>query len=264
MEYYYTELENIGYFIIYNNKWGDKHMIKFALCDDNSQILSKLKERLETIFFQRDFDAEVVFTTTNPTNLVDFISKNDVNVLFLDIDLNSQSTGIDIAKEIRKNNKSIYIIFLTGHFEYIVSAFECKTFDFIQKPFSFSRLESTIIRLFEDLNANEAKFIKLNNKNKLINQDLINFIQKDGMRAIYHLNSTKIASYGSFSKISISLPNNFVRCHKSYMVNMNNISNVDLTNNTIYFKHSSNIGCFIGPKYKNKFLEVLNNHGNIK
>ena len=239
-------------------------MIKFALCDDDVQSLSRLEKTLENIFIRDDLDASVVFTTSNPEKLLDFISRNEVNVLFLDIDLNSQFNGIDIAKEIRKNNKSIYIIFITGHFEYIVSALECKTFDYIQKPSSPSKIENTVLRLFEDLNANTSKFIPLNNKHKLINQNLVNYIQKDGMRTTYYLGHSSIESYGSFNKIRESLPNNFVRCHKSFIVNVNNISNVDLTNNTIFFNHSAGSVCYIGPKYKNNFLEVLNNYGNIK
>ncbi len=239
-------------------------MIKFALCDDNSLLLSKLKEMLEIIFFKNNLDANVVFSTNTASKLINFISQNEVDVLFLDIDLNSKSNGIDIAKRIRENNKFMYIIFITGHFEYIISAFECKTFDFIQKPFSLSKLEKTVLRLFEDINSNTQKFITLSNKKYLINQNLINYIQKDGMRAIYCLSSSNIQTYGSFTKISKSLPNNFVRCHKSFIVNIHNISNVDLTNNTIFFKCSSNSTCFIGPKYKNNFMEVLNNYGNIK
>lgn len=239
-------------------------MIKFALCDDNTQLLDKLKEFLEIIFFRNNLDAAIVFTTDAASKLIDFVSQNEVNVLFLDINLNSQANGIDVAKQIRQNNKSIYIIFLTGHFEYIVSAFECKTFDFIQKPFSLSKLESTILRLFDDIFANNQKFIKLNNKKKLVNQNLINYIQKDGMKTIYSLSSSTIESYGSFNKLSESLPYNFVRCHKSFIVNVNNISNVDLSNNTIFFKYPPTSKCFIGPKYKSNFMEVLNNYGNVK
>lgn len=239
-------------------------MIKFALCDDNSQLLSKLKELLEIIFFQNDLDADIVFTTDIAHDLIDYINNNEVNVLFLDIDLNCQVNGIEIAKQIRQSNKSVYIIFLTGHFEYIVSAFECKTFDFIQKPFSLSKIEGTVLRLFEDIYANNQKFIKLNNTKKLINQDLINYIQKDRMKIIYFLNSSTIESYGSFNKIHESLPCNFVRCHKSFIVNLNNISSVDLSNNTIFFKCPPDSKCFIGPKYKDNFMEVLNNYGNTK
>ena len=153
-------------------------MIKFALCDDNTQLLDKLKEFLEIIFFRNNLDAAIVFTTDAASRLIDFVSQNEVNVLFLDINLNSQANGIDVAKQIRQNNKSIYIIFLTGHFEYIVSAFECKTFDFIQKPFSLSKLEKTILRLFEDINSNTQKFITLSNKKHLINQNLINYSKR--------------------------------------------------------------------------------------
>ena len=239
-------------------------MIKFALCDDNNQLLSKLKELLETIFFRNNLDAGIVLTTDTASQLVSFINKNEVDVLFLDIDLNSKVNGIEIAKQIRQNNKSMYIIFLTGHFEYIVSAFECKTFDFIQKPFSLTKIEGTVLRLFEDIYANNQKFIRLANSRKLVNQNLINYIEKDGMKTIYYLGSSAIKSYGSFNKISKALPTNFVRCHKSFIVNINNISNVDLTNNTIFFKFSSKSSCFIGPKYKNSFMEVLDNYGNVK
>ena len=238
-------------------------MVNFVLCDDNIQLLSKLKDMLESIFIKYDLNACIKFTTNKIDDLISFVNTNNVEVLFLDIDLDSDCNGIELAKEIRKNNKFIYIIFVTGHFEYIISAYECKTFDFIQKPFTQSKLESTILRLFDDINANTTKFIKLNNKHKLVNQNLVNYIQKDGMKAIYSMNSGSIESYGSFKEISNSLPNNFVRCHKSFIVNIDNISNIDLKSNTIFFKDSTSSTCFIGPKYKNNFMEVLNNYGNI-
>lgn len=239
-------------------------MINFVLCDDNIQLLDKLKIMLEAIFVKYDFDACVSFCSNDAEALLKFINSNQIDVLFLDIDLNEKYNGIDVAKEIRKINKNFYLIFITGHFEYIVSAYECKTFDFIQKPFSQSKLEKTIVRLFDDFNGNNIKFIKLDKKHELINESLINFIEKNGMKTIYNMSSGNVESYGSFNHIDDKLPNNFVRCHKSFIVNVDNISNIDLKNNTIFFKGSQNSKCFIGPKYKNNFMEVLNNHGNIK
>lgn len=239
-------------------------MINFVLCDDNIQILSKLKSTLESIFMQYNLDACVTFTTSKIDDLISFVNSNTVDVLFLDIDLNSSYTGIELAKEIRKKNKFVYIIFITAHFEYIVSAYECKTFDFIQKPFSKSRLESTILRLFDDINANTTKFIRLNNKYKLINQNLVNYIQKEGMKIIYYMNSGSIETYGSFREIISLLPNNFIRCHKSFIANIDNISNIDFKCNTIYFKNSQLVKCYIGPKYKDKFMEVIKKYGTLK
>lgn len=239
-------------------------MVNFVLCDDNSQLLSKLKDMLESIFMKYDLDASVLYTTTSASSLINFVNNNNVDVLFLDIDLDAHHNGIELAKEIRKTNKLIYLIFITGHFEYIISAYECKTFDFIQKPFTQSKLENTVLRLFDDLEYNTSKFIKLSNKKELINQSLVNYIQKDGMKTIYNMESGIMESYGSFANISSDLPSNFVRCHKSYIVNINNISTVDLKCNTIYFKDSKESKCYIGPKYKSKFMEVLNDYGNIK
>ena len=239
-------------------------MISFVLCDDNLQVLSQLKHILESIFLKHDLDASVVYATTGVADLQNFVDSNKVDVLFLDIDLNSKLNGIDFAKYIRKIDKSVYLIFVTGHFEFIVSALECKTFDFIQKPFTKSKIEKTVLRLFDDIEFNSSHFLKLSNKNELINQSLVNFIQKDGMKTIYNMASGTIEAYGSFSNIENSLPNNFVRCHKSFIANMDNISNIDFRHNTVYFKNGPNSKCFIGPKYKNNFMEVLNNYGNIK
>ena len=95
-------------------------MIKFVICDDNKQLVSKLRVLLESIFTKYNFDACVEYTTTNGTNLRKYINSNKIDVLFLDIDLNSKYNGIELAKDIRKNNKSLYLIFITGHFEYII------------------------------------------------------------------------------------------------------------------------------------------------
>lgn len=239
-------------------------MINFVLCDDNTSLLSKLKDLLEGIFAKYDLDGHVSFTTNNIDELINFVNTKPSDVLFLDIDLNSKFNGIEVAKEIRKHNKNLYLIFLTGHFEYIVSAYECKTFDYLQKPFSRTKIEKTVLRLFDDLNYNSSNFIKLSNKHDIVNQTLVNYIQKDGMKSIYNTSCGQIEAYGSFGKISQSLPKNFVRCHKSFIVNIDNISTIDFKNNIISFKDSNDSHCFIGPKYKNKFMEVLNDYGNIK
>lgn len=61
--------------------------------------------------------------------------------------------------------------------------------------------------------------------------------------------------YSSFSKIQDCLPENFVRCHKSFIVNIKNIIGINAVTNTILFPNNSS--CFIGAKYKNEILEVL-------
>ena len=239
-------------------------MLNFVICDDNKSTLDRLSKLLESLFIKHHIDAEVSGTFSGPDNLLEFFKSNNVNVLFLDIDLKSDISGIDLANEIRKVNKDVYIIFTSAHLEYILVAYQCKTFDFIPKPLTAERVEETILRLMDDINGNIKKnsFIRIDNKNTIINEDNINFIKKDGMTLVFYTNTRTYETYSSFNKISAELPSNFVRCHKSYIANINNITDVKMSDNTVSFQDDNgNAKCFIGPKYKNNFMEVLKNDG---
>ena len=230
----------------------DKYMLSFVLCDDNSSILDRLDKILDSIFIKHNIDAEVSYTDTKPEDVLSYMKDNTVNVLFLDIDLKSNMSGIDLASQIRKVNKQVYVIFTSAHLEYILIAYKCKTFDFIPKPISLERVEETILRLMDDINNGGKKntFIRIDNKNTIINQDSINFIKKDGMKLVFYTDTRVYEAYSSFNKIATSLPQNFVRCHKSYIANINKIADIQSNDNTIIFNgHNNKDKCFIGPKY---------------
>lgn len=233
-------------------------MLNFALCDDNSNVLAKLEKMLESIFINKNFDAQVALSTTRPEELINYIRNHTVNVVFLDIDLKSKVSGIDLANMIRKRDKNMYIIFTTGHLEYGLLAYKCKTFDYLPKPITVERLEDTLIRLFEDVTDTQANFVRLDNNKTIIKQDGIQYIQKDGMKVIFHTDTRDYETYSSFKKILPQLPNQFVQCHKSYIVNTQKITDINTTNSTIYLNHNENVKCYIGPKYKNQFMEVFN------
>ena len=70
--------------------------------------------------------------------------------------------------------------------------------------------------------------------------------------------------YQKCDKIEKKLPKNFVRCHKSYIANMDRIKGVEASENIISFDKNNHMFCSIGPKYKTKFMEELKNYGNIE
>lgn len=237
---------------------GDGKMLSFVLCDDNLTVLNKLSYMLENILMQYDYDASIVYKCNNADSLLKYLNQHTVDVLFLDINLKNKLSGLDIAEQIRKTNKDMYIIFTTGHLEYALVAYKYKTFDYIPKPFVSERLELTISRLFDDIQSNTAKFIKVGNSPIIIKEEDVLYIKKDNMKLIYHTHLNDYSSYVSFNKIEAKLPENFVRCHKSYIVNIGAIDHIDTFNNNIFLIHD-NI-CPIGPKYKNNFMEVVNNY----
>lgn len=236
-------------------------MLNIVLCDDNLNTLNRLSKMLETIFMKDSYEAQIGFCSDDVHKILDYVERNKVDVLFLDIDLKTDISEIKLAEKIRKNNKNVYIIFTTAHLEYAMVAYKCKTFDFLAKPITLARLEDTVKRLFEDINGMPKKYIKIDSKNTIVDQNEIQYIKRDGMKLVFHSAFKDYETYSSFNKINDNLPDNFVRCHKSYIANINLIKDVDPVINTVCFDEHST--CEIGPKYKKDFMEVLNNHGNI-
>lgn len=237
-------------------------MLNFVICDDNLHILDKLSKMLEDIFARYNYDAKVGFKSDNVDEILHYVDTNKTDVMILDINLKAGKTGLEIAEVVRKKNKNVYLIFTTAHLEYAMMAYRFKTFDYLAKPITFERLEDTIVRLFDDINGLPAKYLKIDSKNTIVDENEIEYIKRDGMKLVFHTISCDYDTYSSFAKQEENLPDNFVRCHKSYMVNTNNIKNVDFVTNKIYFK--SGDSCEIGPKYKKSLMEVFRNYGIIE
>ena len=234
-------------------------MLNFVLCDDNISVLNKFSKMLDLIFVNNDLDGKISLTTPDCNEVLNYVENNPVDVVILDIDLKSNISGLDIANKIRSINKKIYIIFATAHLEYLILAYKCKTFDYLPKPISLENLEKTILRLFNDVNEDSSNnsFIKINNRNTIIRADSVCYIEKDNTKLIFKSVDADYCTYSSFNKIKNELPSNFVRCHKSYIVNINNVECIQ--NDIVHFDKTNRLKCSIGQVYKKKFLEVIKN-----
>lgn len=236
-------------------------MLNFVICDDNLNILDKLSKMLENIFMKYNYEGKISLASADADEVLDHIYLNKTDVVILDINLKSNKTGLELAEAIREKNKDVYIIFTTAHLEFAMVAYKFKTFDYIAKPITQDRLEETINRLYNDINGKPKKFLKIDNKNTIIDESEINYIKRDGMKLVFCTDSRDYEIYSSFNKIQNTLPNNFIRCHKSYIVNINKVSNFEPVENRIIF--SNNSFCDIGPKFKTSVMEVINNYGNL-
>ncbi len=239
-------------------------MLNFVICDDNLNALNKLSHMFESVFMKHDLEAKIAFKTTNDQELLSYVKENSTDVIILDINLKSNLTGLDIANQLRKQHNKAYIIFTTAHAEFVFLAYKCKTFDYLCKPVAQERLEETVLRLFDDVKNNSSgkSYIKLDNKNTIINGNEVQYIKRDGMKIIFHTKSRDYEIYSSFAKIQSHLPKNFVRCHKSFIANVNNIEKLEPVSNLIYFK--DNDTCDIGPKYKEDFMKGVFSYGCVK
>lgn len=216
-----------GGFVLFLVQTGE-YMLHFALCDDNKNTLEKTTSTLESIFCNADIEADIAFASTSSRKLLDYLSENQADVVLLDIDLSNKVSGIELAKKIREVNKYIYIIFITAHFEYSMLAYKVKTFDFLVKPITYESLKDTIVRLRDDIYGNKNCFVKFGRSKQYIRANDIIYIEKDKAKATVHTTETSFQIYATVEEIISCLPGYFVRCNKSFIINTNRVSQIDM------------------------------------
>jgi DNA-binding LytR/AlgR family response regulator len=229
--------------------------ISCAIIDDN--IIDA--EYLKTFVVQYDF-LDLRFTFSNPLEAHEHIKSQNIELLFLDIDMPLIS-GMDYLKQME--NAPI-CIFVTAHSEYAWEGFEAKAFDYILKPLKPQRFEATMVRLkeykalqdradlYDTLIEDNTITIKEGNIKHVININEILYIEaiKDYSKVV--TKTKKIMTLSKLKHFLDKLPKNqFTRVHKSYAIAVSKIDRTD--SNDIYIQ---DIPIPIGRTFKNdiKFL----------
>lgn len=234
-------------------------MVRIAVCDDNNQIRSKLINMINLIMEQNNIRGEVIFDSDNADDFFKFVFQNHVDVVILDIELKAMQSGIDLAKKIRDANKSINIIFCTAHIEYVLLGYKFKTFDYLVKPVSYEKLEECILRLVKYISTDSVDSLKIKSGSTtyvVMKNDII-FIEKAKSKTHLYTSSEMIETNMNLEEFEKSLPSNFVRAHKSYIVNTNKIVKVDYVLNEIDMINSYK--CYLGRKFKKQFCDIFIN-----
>ena len=127
-------------------------MLYFVICDDNKKHNYFLEIWLNKIFKKHRIGAEISAVVDNADNLLLYAGQhyNRINVYILDIDFEGSKCGLELARKIREKDRQSYIVFVTAHQEYLSSSLQIKTFDYLIKPVSYTRIERCIISLHED------------------------------------------------------------------------------------------------------------------
>ncbi len=114
--------------------------------------------RLEMEYLLKKYDdIDIVRISPNAVDASEYLKKNDADIIFLDIQM-PQVTGLDFASEIisLKKKNLPYLVFVTAFDEYAVKAFELNAVDYLLKPVIPERLDSTIKRIREKVEASSV------------------------------------------------------------------------------------------------------------
>lgn len=209
---------------------SQKGLLEIAVCDDDFGVGREIANMAITT---RYCDKCPIFTTSE--NLLKTIKTEDkvFDIILLDIEWNGIERGIGAAREILQASPRTSIIYVTGYTQkYVQEVFlsESNLKGFLTKPVDFRLLERNIQRIYESKERNERNFFSFiqNRTRQVVYFDEIYYLESEGHKIKIFTGSEKYEFYGKLNDVITHFPDNFIRCHKSYLVNMLYIDRMQL------------------------------------
>lgn len=211
--------------------------MKVIIVDDEVGIRKLLRKIIE-----QNTGFEVVGESDNLVDAVTLFTKTKAEVVFMDIEINGAS-GLECAKIIADLEPKTKIIFATAHSEYMSNAFEVYAFDYLVKPFHIERVNQTLERikaLTETVKNDELDkivryergldrlLVKGKESMSFIDMKDIILIQRENSSTVIYTKLDSFITSASLSDIETKLdPEQFMRSHKSYLINVSQIKKIE-------------------------------------
>ncbi len=198
-------------------------MISAIAIDDEPPAL-----RVIQTFCMNNDSVHLLKTFTNTDEALDFIRYNEVDILFLDIQMPTIS-GFDLYKKLPRN---IPVIFTTAYAEYAVDAFDMEAIDYLLKPFSKQRFDQAIAKALLMRQKNTAAenylMVRIDYSIQRINCDHILCMEALDDYVRFHIHQQKpLVVRQTLKSLLEKLPSdNFIRVHRSYIVALNKIKKI--------------------------------------
>lgn len=197
--------------------------MKILVCDDNKVICNDISKYIESNF---DYNVSVA---NDKNSIYHYLNEDKLDLLIIDIVL-GKINGIDIAKEFTKQFPNLNVIFITGYGDtYYKDIYKyINPCGFLEKPIQYNILNFFIKQIQDNFNARNSKLRINYNYNSYIipNRDII-YIQSDKRLSVIHTTAEKFKTYKKLSDMLDELPDTFIRCHQSFIVNRDYVRNVE-------------------------------------
>ncbi|CAH1196847.1 Accessory gene regulator protein A [Paenibacillus auburnensis] len=220
-------------------------MLEIFVCEDDPEQRKRLNSYIENYIMMENLDMKLVISTGRSQEIIDYLQNNRVTGLyFLDVDLQEEKSGIALGAEIRQYDSLGAIVFVTTHSEltYLTFTYKVEAMDYITKD-KFTDIRQRVIECIDTANTrylqnkyNNIKKFQTKSGDKMISVDYndILFFETSPQlhKIILHAKNRQVEFYGKLKDI-LEMDSRFYRCHNSFVVNKDNIAEVDTKNREI-------------------------------
>lgn len=225
--------------------------IKVVIVDDELPICNEIEYLLQV-----HPDISIMAKFEQSQSALDYICKNECNLIFLDINMPGM-TGLEFAECISSMELKVLIVFVTAYQEYALHAFSTPAVGYITKPITQLKLTKTLGKVRTLLKNTEVPFAAARVSKICVKKEgcLVPVDQQDIMFAyvkekdvFIHTKTENYLLSLNMNELSVLLqPENFLRVHRQYTVNINYIARIVPWFHGSYVLHIKDCDCMEIP-----------------
>lgn len=232
-------------------------MIKITVCDDDPDVLDSIVRLIKKNYG----NAVTITVCSQAQRLVEewkASGDNRADIVIMDI-VFEQNNGIEAAKTLQQLSRDVKVIFLSGYLEYAADIFEADPFYFLVKPVKEKKLVDAIDRALEKISEEDKKCLLLQSRGEVVKVKIDDIWYVESSRR-----SLTIYEAGESSRVLMKLsdmekllPEYFLRCHQSYLVNIDRIRKFTLDGIVLIDGRVIPVSRARYSETKDKFLQML-------
>ncbi len=234
-------------------------VFRCLIADDEPIARQIIEKYIEDIPYLK-----LVSSCKNAFEVMEVLQNEKIDLLFLDINM-PKFSGISLLKSIAQKPD---VIITTAYPEYAVEGFELSVTDYLLKPFSLERFLQAVLKVQQKQQPSivqnkispqtnseqKSLFVKSDKKIIKLNLDDINYIEAYG-NYIKIYTDVMVLTSQTLSEFLEKLPDNFMRIHKSFVINFKHLKLID--GNQMILQNEAKIP--IGKSFKKVVIEKIDN-----
>lgn len=238
-------------------------MYRIAVCEDNKILLSQLSLLLSEILDAQERLSYEIESFSDTSALLSRLSDspNAFNLLCLDIEMPPDNiSGIDLAHRLRELRNHVSIIFLTGADEYLKEGYSVQPVHFLLKPITKKALSEAVCTDLQNNYFPKCLSVEIGKRTIVLDLERILYIECLNHMVYIHTDKEETLSFSlPLSRLIALLPSRFFcRCHKSFLVNMLWITDMQASKIILRNGKTLSIGRNYQKEVQKHFIHYLN------
>lgn len=200
-------------------------LCKIAICDDDRAQTGYLTGLVHEWEKEKGLLAQIHVFESAEQFLFQYAEEKDFDILLLDIEMGGMN-GVELARKIRRDNRELQIIFITGYMEYIAEGYDVEALHYLLKPVTGEKLAGVLDRGIERLKS-KRKSLLLNIGDETVRVPLYEIRYLEVCKNYVTIHSGEDYTVKrTLAQLEQQLDEAFARTGRSYIVNLQYVKKI--------------------------------------